>query len=137
MGELIGVAEILTSLMGVVVAFVYRTIVKQTQDVKDELTSKIEKIEQVLSDDIAAVKEELTVRVNKFEENSRRDDETVKELIKDSEGRMREEITARIRNIVELHGKIEKAYETLTSKHESVLDRISKIEGIVQGKEYK
>ena len=43
---------------------------------------------------------------------------------------MSTEINARIRNIVELHQKAEKIYDTLNQKHENVLQRIAKLEGL-------
>ena len=114
MGEMISIAEILSGLLGVAVKFVYTSLAKADKDIKEELSLRIDKLE-----------ENYNLRIDKLEENSRRDDETVKELLRDSEARMLGEITARIRNIVELHAKIEKSSETLTQKHENVLERIS------------
>jgi hypothetical protein len=107
MGDIIGITNILMAILGVVVKFIYNSLTKADSDLKEELSK----------------------RIDKLEENSRKDDNAVKELIKDAESRMHGEINARIRNIVELHAKIEKNSETLTSKHENVLERVSKLEG--------
>jgi hypothetical protein len=127
--EYLGIAEMLITLLSIAVGFVYKTITQNIANNKEELNARVNKLEEVLQDDDTSIKDELSTRIDKFEENSRRDDDTVKELIKEAEGRMRGEIGARIRNIVEIHGKIEKQNETLTAKHEKVLERTSEIEG--------
>jgi hypothetical protein len=149
--EWLGIAELLVTVIGIAVGFGYRTLKESDKIIKDELTDRIDKLEEVLKDAdkdnkeelgnrISKLeetlkendkdnKEELGRRIDKLEENSRRDDETVKDLIKEAEERMSTEITARIRNIVELHSKIENSTETMTTKHEKVLERLSKMEG--------
>jgi len=113
MGDILGITNILIGLLGVVVKFIYSTLTKADADIKEELNN----------------------RIAKLEENSRRDDDGVKELIKDAEQRMHGEINARVRNIVELHAKIEKNTEILTQKHEDVLERIARLEGRYESKD--
>jgi histidinol dehydrogenase len=132
--EWLGVAEILVTVIGIAAGFAYRTLKEGDATIKEEISSRVDKLEENLKEADKDNSADLGRRIDKLEENSRRDDETVKDLIKDAEGRMREEITARIKNIVDLHSKIEKSNEVLTNKHESILDRVSKTEGIIEGK---
>jgi hypothetical protein len=138
--EWVSLANILLTLLGIAIGFVYRTLKEadlnnkvelagQIKSNKEEMTSRIDKLEENLHRADVDLDEDLGRRIDKLEENSRRDDETVKELIKEAEGRMHTEITSRIRNIVELHSKIEKSNETMTAKHEIVLERIATMEG--------
>lgn len=107
MGDIISVTNIVIMLLAGALKFVYSRLEKDTKDLKEGVNN----------------------RIDKLEENSRRDDDTVKDLVKEAEARMSSEITARIRNIVELHQKSEKINETLTNKIETLIDRISKLEG--------
>jgi hypothetical protein len=127
--EYLGVAEMIVTLLSIAAGFAYKTIMKNMDDMKLEIGARVNKLEETLQQDDASIKEELSTRIDKFEENSRRDDDGVKDLVVQSEDRMHSEISARIRNIVDLHSKIEKANDTLTVKHEGVLDRVSKVEG--------
>jgi chromosome segregation ATPase len=127
--EYLGVAEMIVTLLSIAAGFAYKTIMKNMDDAKEEINMRVNKLEETLQQDDTSIKEELSTRIDKFEENSRRDDDGVKDLIKEAESRMHGEISARIRNIVDLHTKIEQANSTLTTKHENVLDRISKVEG--------
>ena len=148
MGEYFGFIELFVTLIGVAVRFVYTTLKEKDQSNFDDLLGKIVTLEKNLSRRLESLdktlhdanknnKVEILNRVDKFEETSKRDDEMVKELIKESEGRMREEISARIRNIVELHQKIEGILTLTTSKHEMLLDRVAKLEAKVDCKDSK
>ena len=106
-GDILSATNIVIMLLAGAVKFVYTRLEKDTKDLKEGLEN----------------------RIDKLEENSRRDDDNVKELIVESEARMSSEITARIRNIVELHQKTEKINETLSNKIELLIDRIAKLEG--------
>lgn len=138
--EWLGVAELIVSLLGICLGFVYRTLKEADSNnksellgllntYKSELTNRINKMEETLNKSDSDIEMELARRIDKLEENSRRDDETVKQLIKESEGRMGSEIEARIRNIVELHQKAERIYDTMLAKFETLLDRVAKLEG--------
>lgn len=72
-------------------------------------------------------------RIDKLEENSRKDDNDIKVLLNNTENRTRYEIDARIKNITDLHSKVEHNTERVQDKYENVLNRIGRLEGIEEG----
>jgi hypothetical protein len=132
--EYVGVADIMITLVGGFVVFVYNTLTKADKDNKEDVVNRVTTLQSSLVGQFNVLKEEMVNRIDKLEENSRRDDETVKELIKEAEARMSMEIVSRIKNIVELHKKAEDIYDKLLLKYEGVLDRVSQLEGKFQKK---
>ena len=70
-------------------------------------------------------------RITKLEENSRRDDDIVKNLLLEAEDRVTQEMDRRIKNVVELHRKIEDESRRLYDKHENNVKEIFELKGKV------